>query len=81
MQLSIIGQRRTAELLDQAGFASRVVDFAFFEFNELFSDKEEQIQRVEQLSDAYHLKLGDQNVIVAYLIEVTRDAESEGGTA
>jgi S-methylmethionine-dependent homocysteine/selenocysteine methylase/SAM-dependent methyltransferase len=81
MQLSIIGQRRTAELLDQAGFASRVVDFAFFEFNELFSDKEEQIQRVEQLSDAYHLKLGDQNVIVAYLIEVTRDAESEGVTA
>jgi S-methylmethionine-dependent homocysteine/selenocysteine methylase/SAM-dependent methyltransferase len=81
MQLSIIGQRRTAELLNRAGFASRVVDFAFFEFNELFADKEEQIQRVEQLSDAYHLKLGDQNVIVAYLIEVTRDAESEGPPA
>jgi trans-aconitate methyltransferase len=81
MQLSIIGQRRTAELLERAGFASRVVDFAFFEFNELFSDKEEQIQRVEQLSDAYHLKLGDQNIIVAYLIEVTREAESEDRTA
>lgn len=77
MQLSIIGQRRTAALLDRAGFASRVVDFGFFEFSDLFQDKEQQIHRVEQLSDAYHLRLGDQNVIVAYLIEVTRDAESE----
>jgi S-methylmethionine-dependent homocysteine/selenocysteine methylase/SAM-dependent methyltransferase len=77
MQLSIIGQRRTSALLDRAGFASRVVDFGFFEFTELFQDKEQQIHRVEQLSDAYHLRLGDQDVIVAYLIEVTRDAESE----
>jgi cyclopropane fatty-acyl-phospholipid synthase-like methyltransferase len=77
MQLSIIGQRRTAALLDRAGFASRVVDFGFFEFSDLFQDKEQQIHRVEQLSDAYHLRLGDQNVIVAYLIEVTRGAESE----
>ena len=76
MQLSIIGQRRTAALLDRAGFASRVVDFGFFEFTDLFHEKEQQIHRVEQLSDAYHLRLGDQNVIVAYLIEVTR-AESE----
>ena len=81
MQLSIIGQRRTAALLDRAGFASRVVDFGFFEFNELFQDKEQQIHRVEQLSDAYHIRLGDQNVIVAYLIEVTRDAESEAPPA
>jgi hypothetical protein len=36
---------------------------------------------VEQLSDAYHLRLGDQNVIVAYLIEVTRGAESEAPPA
>jgi S-methylmethionine-dependent homocysteine/selenocysteine methylase/SAM-dependent methyltransferase len=81
MQLSIIGQRRTAALLDRAGFASRVVDFGFFEYTELFQDKEQQIHRVEQLSDAYHLRLGDQNVIVAYLIEVTRDAESEAPPA
>jgi S-methylmethionine-dependent homocysteine/selenocysteine methylase/SAM-dependent methyltransferase len=78
MQLSIIGQRRTAALLDRAGFGSRVVDFGFFEFSELFSEREQQIHRVEQLSDAYHLRLGDRNVIVAYLIEVTRAAESEG---
>jgi hypothetical protein len=49
-----------------------VVDFAFFEFHELFRDRQEQIQRVEQLSDAYHLAVGDENVMVAYLLEVRR---------
>jgi SAM-dependent methyltransferase len=72
MQLSIIGQRRTAEQLDVLGFSSRVVDFAFFEFHELFKEQSLQIDRVEQLSDAYHLKLGGQDVMVAYLIEITR---------
>jgi S-methylmethionine-dependent homocysteine/selenocysteine methylase/SAM-dependent methyltransferase len=72
MQLSIIGERRTAEQLDRLGFQARVVDFSFFEFHELFKDKSEQISRVEQQSDAYHLKLGDDDVMVAYLLEVTR---------
>ncbi len=72
MQLSIIGQHRTAQLLEAHGFRSRVVDFAFFEFLELFDEKVDQIARVEQLSDAYHLELGDHSVMVAYLLEVTR---------
>jgi hypothetical protein len=29
---------------------------------------------VEQLSDAYHLALGEKDVMVAYLVEVTRAA-------
>jgi S-methylmethionine-dependent homocysteine/selenocysteine methylase/SAM-dependent methyltransferase len=74
LQLSIIGQQRTAEQLQAAGYRSRVVDFGFFEFHELFADKSEQIERVEERSDAYHLSLGEQDVMVAYLIEVTRDA-------
>ena len=71
LQLSIIGQERTAEQLEALGYAARVVDFAFFEFHELFEEKSEQIRRVEELSDAYHLQLGDRDVMVAYLIEVT----------
>jgi S-methylmethionine-dependent homocysteine/selenocysteine methylase/SAM-dependent methyltransferase len=73
MQLSIIGQEGTARHLDALGYRSRVVDFAFFEFHELFEEKSEQIARVEELSDAYHLRLGSQDVMVAYLIEITRD--------
>ena len=72
MQLSIIGQQRTEELLAEHGFAAAVVDFAFFEFHALFRDRGEQIRRVEQLSDAYHLAIGEGGVMVAYLLEVRR---------
>jgi S-methylmethionine-dependent homocysteine/selenocysteine methylase/SAM-dependent methyltransferase len=75
MQLSIIGERRTSELLDRNGYRARVVDFAFFEFSDLFAGKSEQIRRVEEHSDAYHLTLGDTDVMVAYLLEITKQRE------
>jgi len=49
-----------------------VVDFGFFEFHDLFRDTQEQIERVEDRSDAYHLALGGQDVVVAYLLEISR---------
>jgi homocysteine S-methyltransferase len=70
LQLSIIGQQRTVEQLERAGYKSRVVDFAFFPFHDLFDERSEQIARVEELSDAYHLKLGNEDVMVAYLLEI-----------
>jgi S-methylmethionine-dependent homocysteine/selenocysteine methylase/SAM-dependent methyltransferase len=72
MQLSIIGERRTVQLLDGLGYHARVVDFGFFEFSELFQEKSDQITRVEEYSDAYHVTLGTTDVMVAYLLEVTR---------
>jgi len=72
MQLSIIGERRTTQLLDRLGYQARVVDFGLFEFTELFNDARDQIARVEDLSDAYHLKLGATDVMAAYLLEITR---------
>jgi SAM-dependent methyltransferase len=72
MQLSILSQLETAELLDRLGLVSRVVDFSFFPFTPLVERNLAQIERVEQLSDAYHLSLGDERVMVAYLLEVTR---------
>ncbi|MGZ5338090.1 MAG: homocysteine S-methyltransferase family protein [Thermoleophilaceae bacterium] len=75
LQLSIIGQQRTAEQLSALGYRARVVDFGFFEFHELFDEKSKQITRVEELSDAYHVMVGDHDVIVDYLLEVTRDDE------
>ena len=76
MQLSIIGRERTVEQLERAGFASRLADFGFFEFSDLFARAREQIARVEQLSDAYHLTLDGHEVMVAYLIEVTRKEDA-----
>jgi S-methylmethionine-dependent homocysteine/selenocysteine methylase/SAM-dependent methyltransferase len=72
MQLSILSQVQTAELLEKEKLSARVVDFGFFPFTDVFAQNREQIARVEDLSDAYHLHLGDQDFIVAYLLEITR---------
>ncbi len=71
MQISILSQLRTAELLREAGLRFRVIDFSFFHFTSVFSENLEQIRRVEQLSDAYHLTFGEEAVIVMYLLEVS----------
>ncbi len=57
---------RTTELQD-----------AYGRFTDLPADKVsecnlEQIRRVEQLSDAYHLTFGQQDVMVSYLLKLTR---------
>jgi S-methylmethionine-dependent homocysteine/selenocysteine methylase/SAM-dependent methyltransferase len=72
MQLSILGQERSAELLAEGGFDARVVDFEFFAFHDLFEQRKDQIERVEELSDAYHLRFRDHDMMVAYLLEITR---------
>jgi S-methylmethionine-dependent homocysteine/selenocysteine methylase/SAM-dependent methyltransferase len=77
LQLSVIGERGTVEALERTGMRSRVVDFAFVDFAEIHHEPGEQIQRVEELSDAYHLNQGDRDLMVAYLIEITR-AGAEG---
>jgi S-methylmethionine-dependent homocysteine/selenocysteine methylase len=72
MQLSIVGQLATERLLEANGCDGRVVDFSFFPFGPLFVRSAEQIARVERLSDAYHIAVGGEDVMVAYLLEVSR---------
>jgi len=74
MQLSILSQLRTAEILEEHGLAARVVDFGFFPMSGVFRENQAQIARVEQLSDAWHLELGEEDVMVAYLLEVERQS-------
>jgi S-methylmethionine-dependent homocysteine/selenocysteine methylase/SAM-dependent methyltransferase len=76
MQLSIIGQRETERLLAAGGLEARVVEFSFFPFGPLFESSRAQIVRVEELSDAYHIEIGDEDVMVAYLLEVTHRAST-----
>jgi SAM-dependent methyltransferase len=71
MQLSILGQERSSELLAEGGFDARVADFEFFAFHDLFEQRKDQIERVEELSDAYHLRFRDLDMMVAYLLEIT----------
>lgn len=72
MQLSILGQAQTERLLAEGGLRARVADVSFFPFGPLFEENREQIERVEQLSDAYHLRFGSEDVVIAYLLEVAR---------
>ncbi|MCY7303387.1 MAG: homocysteine S-methyltransferase family protein [Thermoleophilia bacterium] len=72
LQLSVLGQVRTAELLASHGLEARVVDYSFFPFGEVFEAHASQIARVEELSDAHHLAVGGDNMMIAYLLEVGR---------
>jgi S-methylmethionine-dependent homocysteine/selenocysteine methylase len=72
MQLSILGQAQTERLLAEGGLRARVTDVSFFPFGKLFEENREQIDHVERLSDAYHLRFGREDVVVAYLLEITR---------
>jgi S-methylmethionine-dependent homocysteine/selenocysteine methylase/SAM-dependent methyltransferase len=72
MQLSILSQLQTEEILAAHGLRSRVVDFGFFPFTPLVERNLAQIERVEQLSDAHHLRFGDERVMVVYLLEIER---------
>jgi S-methylmethionine-dependent homocysteine/selenocysteine methylase len=71
MQLSILSERETLERLRSNGLRSKVVDFAFLELGPALADYAEQIRRVEELSDAYHLRFGEEDTMVAYLLEIT----------
>ena len=73
MQLSILGQARTAQLLEAAGLQAKVIDFDTFGFGPVFTNSIEHIREVEQLSDAYHLTFENTEVMVAYLLEVTHN--------
>jgi S-methylmethionine-dependent homocysteine/selenocysteine methylase/SAM-dependent methyltransferase len=70
MQLSILSQAKTLRQLQQDRLRSQVVDFAFLELGPALAAYEEQIGRVEELSDAYHLRFGEENTMVAYLLEI-----------
>jgi cyclopropane fatty-acyl-phospholipid synthase-like methyltransferase len=72
MQLSILSQQRTSELLAERGLEARVADFGFFPFSGHFREAGGQIDRVESLSDAHHLRFGGADVMVAYLLEIRR---------
>jgi S-methylmethionine-dependent homocysteine/selenocysteine methylase/SAM-dependent methyltransferase len=81
VQLSILSQQRTAELLDAAGFEATVVDYDLVTFPSYFTESLPQIERVEELSDAYHLRVSDNDVLVAYLLEVRRRGSGGGRAA
>jgi S-methylmethionine-dependent homocysteine/selenocysteine methylase/SAM-dependent methyltransferase len=70
MQISALSQIRTSELISIAGLDATVIDFSFFYFSPVFDENTDQIKRVSDLSDAFHLNFGQENVMVMYLLEI-----------
>lgn len=81
MQLSILSQAETSRKLARHGLRARVANFTFFEFHDVFNRRAAQIERVERLSDAYHLQIGERDTMVAYLLEIDRAAGPALATA
>lgn len=72
MQLSVLSRQHTDEVLAGHGLQARAVDFAFYEFTDRVRRSADQIARVERVSDAHHLSVAGHEVMVAYLLEITR---------
>ena len=79
VQLSILSQRRTAELLAAAGMEVRVVEYGVFPFPAELEKHRAQVTRVERLSDAGHIRAGDRDLLVAYLLEIRRRPADSAG--
>jgi homocysteine S-methyltransferase len=73
MQVSMLGAKRTEDLLARYGYQAKVVDFNLYQFNPVFKDNLPQINEVERLSDAYHFKFGqEEHTMVMYLLEISK---------
>ena len=78
VQLSILSQRRTAELLAAAGLEVRVIDYGVFPVPAELDEHRAQIARVERLSDAGHPTAGGRDLLVAYLLEIRQRSAASG---
>lgn len=70
LQISLLSQERTAALVRRCGLQARVVDFAFLPITDNFRRSAEQVARVERMSDAHHLDVCGDDVLVGYLLEI-----------
>ena len=72
LQISVLSQERTADQLERRGLRARVVDFGFLPFSDHFRQNAEHITRIERMSDAHHLEVCGSEMMVGYLLEITR---------
>lgn len=67
---SLLSRDRTLELIGGAGLSGEVVAWELQDLPEELRDRREHLAHVEQLSDSYTLHVGDEDVLVTYLLEV-----------
>ena len=67
-----MGEQRTLERLEHLGYDVRVADYAVVPIETVAERHSPQIEHVERHSDAYHLAIGEQDMVVAYLLEIAK---------
>jgi 23S rRNA G2069 N7-methylase RlmK/C1962 C5-methylase RlmI len=70
VHISIVSQEQTLGRLAAAGLVADVVDYQVHAFHAELERSRAQIERVEQISDAHHHRVGDGDLLAAYLLEV-----------
>jgi hypothetical protein len=73
---SLISQARTSELLAAMGLHEEVVAWELQDLPAAYRNSREHIRHIEQLSDAYALAFGGDDVLVTYLLEIRRNGRS-----
>jgi len=73
VQLSILSQEHTEQMLAAGGLTAQVAEYTLFPFAAEYEGSRAQVDRVEELSDAYHLRVGEQDTMVAYLLEIRHE--------
>lgn len=78
-QTSLISQRRTTEMLSAAGMEAQVVDWHFWPAG-IRQEARPHLDQIEQVSDAFHFRVADQEeILVVYLLEIRRLRSSPPG--
>jgi release factor glutamine methyltransferase len=80
-QTSLISQRRTMEMLSAAGMEAQVVDWHFWPAG-VRQEARPHLDQIEQVSDAFHFRVADQEeILVVYLLEIRRRRSSPQAAA
>jgi hypothetical protein len=67
---SLLSRERTVDQIAEAGLTVDVVSWELQDLPPEFLSQREHLARIEQLSDAHTLSIGDDVVLVTYLLEV-----------
>lgn len=74
---SLLSRERTAALIAEAELWAKVVAWQLDAPPEEFAEQHEHIAHVQELSDSYMLHVGEQDVLVTYLLELRHAAAAE----
>ena len=78
---SVLSREKTLQLLAVAGLSADVVAWELQDLPAAYRAQGEHIGHIEQLSDGYTLRVGDDAVLVTYLLEVRHDAAASSASA